>query len=60
VEIRRPGQSWQAWTTTSNMTLGSFVADAGPGEYDFRSRLATADGTGSSGWSPVLHVTVSG
>jgi hypothetical protein len=52
-QIRRPGTTgFVSWQPASTGTNATFVPDAGPGRYDFRTHIRTTTGT-SSGWSPV-------
>jgi uncharacterized repeat protein (TIGR01451 family) len=59
VQIMRPGTStWVYWKSDTTLSKASFIADAGPGTYQFRSRLRRVTG-GASGWSGAKSIAVS-
>jgi plastocyanin len=60
VQIHRPGTSDWSSFYDGNLLSEVFVADSGSGTYMFRSRYKKADGTGFSGWSPLVSIAVTG
>lgn len=61
VQIERPGGSFTDWTVnkTGSQSSASFVPDAGPGVYKFKTRLQKTSGGGASAYSKPKSITVS-
>jgi N-acetylglucosamine-6-sulfatase len=58
VQIKRPGATtFSSWATAVSRPSRWFTADAGPGDYLFRSRVHTSAGKVSA-WSPAATITV--
>jgi Tol biopolymer transport system component len=58
VRIKRPGTTFDFWRTGETATEGVFEPDAGPGTYEFRSRLRPTETTVKTGYSPVTAITL--
>jgi hypothetical protein len=59
VQVERPGSTtFSNWMTNTSARNARFTPDAGPGTYDFRSRLGNTAGTAATDWSPVRSITV--
>jgi uncharacterized repeat protein (TIGR01451 family) len=60
VQIKRPGGEWVRWEHRQTTTLqNSFVPDAGPGTYLFRSRIRNVTNGARSRFGPPVPITVS-
>jgi hypothetical protein len=61
VQVQRPGSAaYVIWKQGVTATGASFVPDAGPGTYRFRSRLRSSSSGKAIGYSPGKAITVSG
>ena len=59
VQVRRPGAStWRSFRVGTSETSAFFTADAGGGNYAFRSRLRDPASGATSGWSPKVMVAI--
>ncbi len=61
VQIRRPGGVWVPWRRFQSTRLSdTYVPDAGPGTYYFRTRMRNALNTARSRFGPPVPITVTG
>ena len=60
VQVKRPGGEWVRWRHRESTQLqDTFVPDAGPGTYYFRSRIRNVDNGTVSRLGPPVPITVS-
>jgi hypothetical protein len=59
VQVKRPGSaSWDDWLVNQSAMDGTFLPDAGVGNYGFRARSRSLANGSSSAYSPPIEVTV--
>jgi hypothetical protein len=56
VQVKTPGGSLTTWLSSTTALSGAYPPTAGPGVYQFRSRMIRNGHT--SNWSPMTSVTV--
>jgi uncharacterized repeat protein (TIGR01451 family) len=60
VQIKRPGGSWVHWRHRQDLRIqDQFVPDAGPGTYEFRSRIRNVANGTHSRFGPPVTIAVS-
>jgi uncharacterized repeat protein (TIGR01451 family) len=61
VQVKRPGGVWKPWRRFQDTLLSAtYVPDAGPGTYYFRTRIRNALNTARSRFGPPVPITVTG
>jgi plastocyanin len=58
VQVRRPGLGWEDWKVDVTTLSGTFLADAGTGQYSFRARIQNVSNSRTSAYSHRVTITV--
>jgi plastocyanin len=58
VAVKRPGQGWQIWMTTTSPNT-TFVPDSGPGKYQFHARIRNLSTHKTVTYSPPASIVTS-